>query len=96
MTNADDDQGLWDRWIFVVSSQDFDADDEETNPFKDLAPEDDFDVSEYLTIMNKEHHCSRTYTLNEDAQKQVLKIRSEVKEMVEHANRRFVPCQCLT
>ena len=90
MCNVDDDQGLMDRWIFVSSSQNFDADDEINNPFEEIEADDEFDVYEYLSIINKEHQIPRIYTLSKDGQDELLSVRKELRAINELGHRRFV------
>ena len=90
IANEDDDQGLWDRVVFVTSGQDFEASDEINNPFEDLKPEEDFDVFTYLSIINREHQIPRTYILNKDAKEEILKVRKKLQDIVEHGHRGLV------
>ena len=89
MCNVDDDQGLMDRWVFVSSSQNFDADDEINNPFEEIEADDEFDVYEYLSIINKEHQVPRIYTLSKDGEDELLSVRKELRAINELGHRRF-------
>ena len=89
MCNVDDDQGLMDRWVFVSSSQNFDADDEINNPFEEIEADDEFDVYEYLSIINKEHQVPRIYTLSKDGEVELLSVRKELRAINELGHRRF-------